>query len=347
MRHLLVFLLLTTVAWAQQTDFPPPVTLTVLHPVHPARVGEKTALVYELFLQNYGPGLDLKSLEVLDDTDRPLKSFTPEELSYIVVGPRTGPVLQAGRQSILYMWLDTPVPPKSLHHRITLANGKTVEGGEIPVVREKLPVLGAPFPPGGLWVAESAPANDSLHRRTLLPIHGALWLSQRFAIDWLRVNEEGQTHVGDPLRNENYFCHGVEALAAADATVVGTKDGIPENVPGEESRAVVITPETVGGNWVALDLGDGRYAMYAHLIPGSIKVRPGQKVKQGEVLGRVGNTGNSTEPHLHFHVATAPRWLEADGLPYLFSRFRSYEKPGGHPTVRADQMPSKGQLVEF
>lgn len=348
MRRVLAFLLLlTTLAVAQQTDFPPPVTLTVLHPVHPARVGEKTALVYELFLGNYGPAADLKTLEVLADDGRPLATYTPEQLSYTVVGPRAGPVLQAGRQTIVYMWLDTPVPPKSLRHRLTFANGKTIEGGEIPVTSGRGPTMGPPFPPGGLWVAESAPANDSIHRRTLLPINGALWLSQRFAIDWIRINEKGQTHTGDPLLNENYFCHGVEALAAADATVAGIKDGIPENVPGAESRAVVITLETVGGNWVALDLGDGRYAMYAHLIPGSIKVRPGQRVKKGEVLGRVGNTGNSTEPHLHFHVATAPRWLEADGLPYVFSRFKSYEKPGGGPTVRTDQLPPKGQLVEF
>ena len=81
------------------------------------------------------------------------------------------------------------------------------------------------------------------------------------------------------------------------------KDGIPENVPGANSRAVPITLETVGGNHVIIDIGGGHYAFYAHLKPGGIRVKLGDKVKRGQVIGLVGNTGNSTEPHLHFHIS--------------------------------------------
>jgi murein DD-endopeptidase MepM/ murein hydrolase activator NlpD len=102
----------------------------------------------------------------------------------------------------------------------------------------------------------------------------------------------------------------------ADATVAAIKDGIPENVPGPTSRAVPITSETIDGNYVVLDLGEGRFAFYAHLQPGSLRVKAGDRVTTGQVLGLVGNSGNSTEPHLHFHVSNGVSPLGSEGLPY-------------------------------
>jgi murein DD-endopeptidase MepM/ murein hydrolase activator NlpD len=146
--------------------------------------------------------------------------------------------------------------------------------------------------------------NNSGHRRALIPVGGKAHIAQRFAIDWVQKRESGQTWVTDQLKNENYRCYGAEALAVADGVVVAVKDGIPQNIPGATSRAVPITLETVGGNHVILDLGQGRYAFYAHLQPGSLRVNVGDKVRRGQVVGLVGNSGNSTEPHLHFHIAT-------------------------------------------
>jgi murein DD-endopeptidase MepM/ murein hydrolase activator NlpD len=102
-----------------------------------------------------------------------------------------------------------------------------------------------------------------------------------------------------------------------------TKDSIPENVPG--GRAVAITLITVAGNHIVVDIGNGHFAFYAHLKPGSLRVRVGDRVKRGQVLGLVGNSGNSTEPHLHFHIsdglAPGTSTLGSEGIPYALPSF--------------------------
>ena len=92
----------------------------------------------------------------------------------------------------------------------------------------------------------------------------------------------------------------------ADGKVVGVKDGIMENVPNAAKMAVPITLETIGGNYVMEDIGGGRYAFYAHLIPGTIAVKVGDSVRASERLAKLGDSGNSTEPHLHFHICDGP-----------------------------------------
>jgi murein DD-endopeptidase MepM/ murein hydrolase activator NlpD len=152
-------------------------------------------------------------------------------------------------------------------------------------------------------------------------VGGAPSIAQRFAIDYVKVNERDTTYDGDRLKNESYYAEGNDALAVADGRVVAVKDGIPENVPGVTSRAVPITLETVGGNHVIIDIGGGRFAFYAHLKPGAIRVRAGERVKRGQVIGLVGNSGNSTEPHLHFHISDANSPLGSEGVPYGYDAF--------------------------
>src|SRR4029078_12376310 len=96
--------------------------------------------------------------------------------------------------------------------------------------------------------------------------------------------------------------------------VAATKDSIPENVPG--GRAVKIDLITVGGNFVGIDIGGGTYPLYAHVPPGSLRVKVGDRVKRGQVIALLGNSGNFTEPQLHFKSADVPSFLAAEGLPY-------------------------------
>jgi murein DD-endopeptidase MepM/ murein hydrolase activator NlpD len=161
----------------------------------------------------------------------------------------------------------------------------------------------------------------------LLAIAGEGRIAQRFAIDWVRLFEDGRTFRGDPRSNDSYRAFGAKVLAVADGVVIDAVDGLPENVPDPVARAVPITPATVSGNYILLDLGDAAYAVYAHLQPGSLKVRKGDRVRRGQLLALVGNTGNSSEPHLHFHIADRPSPIDAEGIPYAFASFALEAEP--------------------
>jgi hypothetical protein len=208
---------------------------------------------------------------------------------------------------------------------------------------------------GGVWLAANGPAAESGHRRAAIPVYAGMFIAQRFAIDWVKIDEQNKTFKGDSLKNSSYYAYGNDALAVADGVVTEVKDGIPENVPGITSRAVPITLETVGGNHVIVDLGQGRYAFYAHLQPGKIRVHVGDHVKRGQVLGLVGNSGNSTEPHLHFHISDASSPLGAEGLPYELESFEVVGKCQSlsgsctrtQPVARHREMPFANELVRF
>ncbi len=181
-----------------------------------------------------------------------------------------------------------------------------------------------------LWQpAASGPSNTFGHRRALIQVNGAAHIAQRFAIDWAQLREDGKTWAGDLLKSESYRGYGAEALTVADAEVAAVKDGVPDNTPGATSRAVPITLETVGGNHVILDLGQGRYAFYAYLQPGSLRVKVGDKVGRGQVVGLVGNSRNSTEPHLHFHFSDKNSPPSSEGLTHVFDSFEVQGKGWG------------------
>jgi murein DD-endopeptidase MepM/ murein hydrolase activator NlpD len=147
-------------------------------------------------------------------------------------------------------------------------------------------------------------------------------------------------------------------LAVADGKVVEVKDGIVENVPNQPP-VVPITLETVAGNHINLDLGGGVYAMYAHLQPGSLKVKLGDTVKRGQVIALLGNTGNSTEPHLHFQLMDRNSPLMSEGLPYKLPPYTITKRLSGdletqlqvttlpQPEVHRSEMPTDLQLVNF
>jgi len=155
-------------------------------------------------------------------------------------------------------------------------------------------------------VDTQCPANDSVHRRVLVALANHLGLPERFAVDWVQLGADGSSFSGNQSDNRSYHCYRAEVLAVAKGKVVGVKDGIPENVPKAAKTAVPITLETIGGNYVMEDIRGGRYAFYAHLVPGTIGMKVGDSVSAGERLAKIDNSGNSTEAHLHFHVCDGP-----------------------------------------
>lgn len=137
--------------------------------------------------------------------------------------------------------------------------------------------------------------------------------SQRRAADLVVVDETGSSHRGDGRANGDYYAHGKEVLAVADGAVITAVDGIPDNQPGE------MNPLLATGNLVILDHGAGLFSAYAHLVPGSLKVKVGARVKRGQVLGACGNSGNSSEPHLHFQLMDGPRFEKSRGVEPVFA----------------------------
>jgi murein DD-endopeptidase MepM/ murein hydrolase activator NlpD len=151
------------------------------------------------------------------------------------------------------------------------------------------------------------------------PVNGDLFMGQRFAIDFNGADSAGRFVVGDPDLNESWTFYGKPVLAVAAGRVVAAADRFPDQIPNHPEP---VTIEEADGNYVILALGHGRYAFYAHLVPSSVRVEVGERVRRGQVIGALGNSGSSTGPHLHFQVMNAPSALGSDGLPFVIDEFR-------------------------
>jgi murein DD-endopeptidase MepM/ murein hydrolase activator NlpD len=332
-----------------------PWTPTAMH------ADSKNVLVYELYITNFsGRPATLTHIEALGDGNTELARVGPNGLvtAVALIGNREAAgmdklTIGPGQRAVVYMWVALNAGaalPANLEHRVSVKVGNypeeiTTQCARVRVGHDVL-VISPPLR-GDNWQAANGPSNTSGHRRTIIPIDGKGRIAQRFAIDWVQLNPDGKTYKGDPLDNKNYRAYGNEALAVADSTVVATKDGIPQNIPGENSRAVPITLETVGGNHVILDLGNGHYAFYAHLQPGSLRVKVGDHVKRGQMLGLVGNSGNSTEPHLHFHIGESNSPLGSEGIPYVFESFEAKAKADAPLVKHKMEMPTEDEIVDF
>ncbi|MFJ7082535.1 M23 family metallopeptidase [Streptomyces griseus] len=188
-------------------------------------------------------------------------------------------------------------------------------------------------PVTGRWTALNSPADK-------VPSHGTHVYGQTYAIDIVADPEAGE---GEPparpafrwlwplfRRSRAFPAFGAPLFAVADATVVRASDGRRDHLSRNSLPALlylmliegnvrsIIGVHRIIGNHVVLDLGDSTYAVYAHLQRGSLRVRPGDRVRAGQRLGSVGNSGNTTEPHLHFHLMDGPDPDSARGVPFTW-----------------------------
>jgi hypothetical protein len=184
-----------------------------------------------------------------------------------------------------------------------------------------VPVLGPPLAGKG-WVAVNGCCEaNGAHRTTALPVNGQLHFAQRYAIDWMQLDDQGRLIHGDPSDVHSYTAYGADVLAVANGTVVATLDTLDEQVPPNLPDPKTITVQNVLGNHVVLDINNGLFAFYAHLQKGSVRVKLGDQVKRGEVLGKLGNSGNTSAPHLHFHLVDGASAISSNGLPYVIDHF--------------------------
>ncbi len=342
-----------------QSGWPPP-QLQLRVPFEPTAFPSagRTYLTYELHLTNFGSAPHvLRRIEVLDaDTEvaGPVAAFEAGQLDDLLqsvgatvgVGPERRH-LAAGGSLVAFLSVafdrGTHVP-STLRHRV-IAEDLVAEGAAIGTHHTELRVFGPPLK-GANWRANSGPSNDSYHRRGLFVIDGRAVIDRRYAIDWVKI-DKGATSSGETRDNHAYHAYGEEVLAVADGRVVSAKDGVPENVPRHEGfrAAVPISLDTIAGNSITLDVGRGEFAFYMHLQPSSLRVKAGDRVRRGQVLARVGNSGDSREPHLHFEVTTSSRLLAGEGVPYVIDQYRVHS--GNESAQRRRELPLKDMLIDF
>jgi len=321
-------------------------------------------LFYELHLTNFGKdSLYLSGIEVLDadvPDGPPMGTFTAEQLRTMLegIGNKVSSDSQGNLQvagggtAIIFVVITldrgSHIPDRLLHRVVTTKSA--MKGAVITTHHTSLHVLGPPLEGAG-WLAADGPSNDAdnHHRRGVVIINGRPVDSRRYAIDWKQIRD-GASFRGDVRDVHSYYAYGKAVLAAANGRVVVARDGLPDNLPGHGEAfhpAVPITLETVAGNTITLDVGGGQFAYYMHLQPGSLHVKVGDRVRRGQLMGRVGASGDAREPHLHFEVTNSQKLLAGEGVPYLIDSYRATSANGQPMGLRKHELPLNNTVVAF
>lgn len=292
----------------------------------------KRHIVYELALTNItGGDVRFEKLAVVDpDSGEVLAVLGPDELARRVTpGASRGKetrVLSAYQFAVIFLHVplsESVTAPARITHEVTahfavIDAEMTLKIGESAVVSISPVVLGPPLRGKG-YLAGDGCCDSIRHVRALLALDGKFHLAQRFAIDWEQIDKTNTLVVGDTKMPANYHIYGEPVLAVADGTVVGTRNDLKDQVPGALPDNLPL--DEADGNFVVLDIGSGVFVNYAHMRPGSVRVKLGDKVRRGDQIGEVGNTGNSQAPHLHLHVMDGVSPLASNGLPFVFDSF--------------------------
>jgi hypothetical protein len=292
-----------------------PVVATVLAAPHPVRGSDhRIHLAYELLILNPNP---------VPVFVRRIETFTPAQprtvLSSLrgaalasVMGSITGAPgrrIGPGRTGLVIMDLSArhrAHVPQRLAHRVKVSSttpgfptGQVVTG-RTGVADEHAVRVFAPLP-GRRWVdVNGCCAGATGHRVAVLSVNGAVHAAQRFAIDFVRLRPNGRLTKGPLGRLSSYPYYGLPVRSATRGRVVGVRDDLPNQAPFQPPSGITLA--TAPGNHVVVALGRGRFAMYAHLKPGSVRVKRGDRIRAGDILGRIGNSGNTDFPHLRFQL---------------------------------------------
>jgi hypothetical protein len=240
--------------------------------------------------------------------------------------------------------------PKALNHTInykvdnnTYNFTKVVDIKEEPIISIGLPVK------GGCWYMCDGACPKNSHRNHTTPLKTRYdssqdgyklgYINQRLAVDFEKVGENGLLYKNDGYKNDDHFCYKENVYAVADGIVIGVVDSLPD-MPNPPIIEKFENPTDFTGNLVLQNIGDGVVASYAHLLALSIKVTVGDTLKKGELIGKIGNSGNSTMPHLHFHLSKPDfnlisqddiigMFIVSEGVSYIFDKYVRYEVKSG------------------
>lgn len=226
------------------------------------------------------------------------------------------------------------------------------------VTRHKAMVIHPPlYGPG--WVINSGCCSSwNAHRAVVWPVNGKIVVAERFAIDFYQADAAGRALDGPDDQLSSYVSYGAEVHSATAGKVVIVRNDMPEAPLGNLPPGLNL--EEGAGNKVVVAAGHGHYVFYAHLQDGSVTVHPGERVKVGQTIGLLGNSGNSAGPHLHFQVMNGPLSAGSNGMPFRFTEFnlqgtvKALDQETGAVTIdrtehgiHHDELPLDQQMVEF
>lgn len=352
---------MASTSMAAQPVFPP-VQIQMRTPVEPTVLASRAVhyLVYELHVQNFTTEpATVRGIEVLDadrPVDTPVVEFKESQLNarmrQVTIGDDAGNVrhLGVGQGAVVFLCLafdSKSQVPARLRHRVLLDKAVAYS----PTIRSHatlLPVLGRPLV-GTDWTPGNNPSLHSHHRMGLWVVDGTARISRRYAIDWKKYDRQGNAYSGNGRDVHAYYAYGQKVLAVADGRVVNARDGFPDNVPKTEAgfeTALPVTLDNIGGNQVVIQSENGQFTAYFHLQPGSVGVKAGDYVRRGQVLARVGNSGDARWPHLHFQVTDGADVMGSEGLPYLFDSYRS-KADGQQWERRTGEYPMGDVVIDF
>jgi hypothetical protein len=306
-------------------------------------------------------GLKLEKIVILDyNSNAELMIIDTANLPFIHKNPlKTNPYFTCDVISNYYLSIQLPIPltqskPSKIYHRFmfkdTLQNKiVTMDGATFsPRLNETPLAISSPVK-GNNWLFINQSGMD-YHFYVMIFTNGKIYTGERFAFDNLQFDDGlNNFFVGDPTVNDSYFNYRDTLYAVANGVVVTKKDGRPEN----HGNAVDLTFNSVdelGGNYLILDIGGGHYAFYAHCAPNSFLVNVGDTVTEGESIALIGNSGNSTGPHLHFQITDGTEILFSKGIPFVLKSYTKIAEIGVGtvtPTLITNSMMEETTVINF
>jgi murein DD-endopeptidase MepM/ murein hydrolase activator NlpD len=236
------------------------------------------------------------------------------------------------RKAISDIFMDFPKEfvGDNLAVQVDYRSDKKDDSKKVSIPLNRTAAFSGRLPFDGTWYVMAEHGFFDPHKR---------FLAEAFAYDFNQIGANGKSYQRDGRNNADYYAYGKKVLSVKDGTVVAIRNDVAENVPGEHSNI-----NTPGGNIVVLDHGNNQFSYYGHLRPFTIKVKRGAQVRAGDVLGEVGNSGDSLEPQLHFHVMNGPDPTQADGIPAVFENWNG-QSYGRFPQPRQQGVIPRGEFV--
>lgn len=343
-----------------ETSFEMKVTFS---PIEVKSTDGKINLLYSVEISNFEKeGYELKDFQVLNAANNTMLCSISDTGKYMLIHK---PTVESIPQELYYyplfdlatyrfsigLILDPAQVPQKLRHKLVLikdATEKIIEGAETSISKGPITIISSPLKGERFVSANTTTLMNNQHPTYQLTYKGITTVPERYCVDWNKLDATGSPFHGDQSICENWYVYGQDVYAASGGQVVFVSDGMPDQFPvGTVSNDLNVFNSA--GNCVMIYMVGSGFTIYGHMKPNSIVVKAGQAVNKGQLIGKVGNSGNSTAPHLHFGIHTDFPWYISEGLPYYIDsleKIGSTGKPGGTLVMLPNPELHTNELVE-